>query len=139
MKSKCGLLGNFWHHKMQYFQSFSETSPPDSHQGSAWTCWKALSPLEPQLYNAMTFYNQTNWNMKRSIILSWGIKILKKSHWTMKIFQLEKNLFHPLSVILKVVINKKSKFFSHRYLIEFHETNRISHVPHLYDVVNLLK
>ena len=40
---------------------------------------------------------------------------------------------------LKVVRNKKSKFFSHRYLIEFYETNRMSHVPHLYDVVNLLK
>ena len=39
----------------------------------------------------------------------------------------------------KVVRNKKSKFFSRRYLIEFHETNRMSHVPHLYDVVNLLK
>ena len=39
----------------------------------------------------------------------------------------------------KVVRNKKSKFFSHRYLIEFYETNRMSHVPHLYDVVNLLK
>ena len=41
--------------------------------------------------------------------------------------------------ILKVVRNKKSKFFSHRYLIEFYETNRMSHVPHLYDVVNLLR
>ena len=41
--------------------------------------------------------------------------------------------------IVKVVRNKKSKFFSHRYLIEFYETNRTSHVPHLYDVVNLLK
>ena len=40
---------------------------------------------------------------------------------------------------IKVVRNKKSKFFSHRYLIEFYETNRMSHVPHLYDVVNLLK
>ena len=39
----------------------------------------------------------------------------------------------------KVVRNKKSKFFSHRNLIEFYETNRMSHVPHLYDVVNLLK
>ena len=34
---------------------------------------------------------------------------------------------------------QKIEFFSHRYLIEFYETNRISHVPHLYDVVNLLK
>ena len=42
-------------------------------------------------------------------------------------------------MIFKVVRNKKSKFFSHRYLIEFYETNRMSHVPHLYDVVNLLK
>ena len=40
---------------------------------------------------------------------------------------------------IKVVRNKKSKFFSHRYSIEFYETNRMSHVPHLYDVVNLLK
>ena len=39
----------------------------------------------------------------------------------------------------KVVRNKKSKFFSHDYLIKFYETNRMSHVPHLYDVVNLLK
>ena len=39
----------------------------------------------------------------------------------------------------KVVRNKKSKFFSHRYLIEFNETNRISHFPHLYDMVILLK
>ena len=41
--------------------------------------------------------------------------------------------------VLKVVRNKKSKFFSHRYLIEFYETNRMGHFPHLYDVVNLLK
>ena len=34
---------------------------------------------------------------------------------------------------------QKIEFFSHRYLIEFYETNRMSHVPHLYDVVNLLK
>ena len=40
---------------------------------------------------------------------------------------------------LKVARNKKSKFFSHRYLIEFYETNRMSHVLHLYDIVNLLK
>ena len=39
----------------------------------------------------------------------------------------------------KVVRNKKSNSFSHRYLIEFYETNRMSYVPHLYDVVNLLK
>ena len=39
---------------------------------------------------------------------------------------------------LKVVRNKRSKFFSHRYLIEFYETNRTSRVPHLYDVKNLL-
>ena len=43
------------------------------------------------------------------------------------------------NTIFKAVRNKKSKFFSHRYLIEFYETNRMSHVPHLYDVVNLLK
>ena len=43
------------------------------------------------------------------------------------------------SDLLMVVRNKKSKFFSHRYLIEIYETNRMSHVPHLYDVVNLLK
>ena len=40
---------------------------------------------------------------------------------------------------IKVVRNKTSKVFSHRHLIEFYETNRMSHVPHLYDVVNLLK
>ena len=40
---------------------------------------------------------------------------------------------------LKVFRNKKSKFFSHRYLIEFYETNRMSHVSHLYDVINPLK
>ena len=40
---------------------------------------------------------------------------------------------------IKVVRNKKSKFFSHRYLIEFYQTNRMSHVPHLYEVINLLK
>ena len=34
---------------------------------------------------------------------------------------------------------QKIEIFSHRYLIEFYETNRMSHVPHLYDVVNLLK
>ena len=39
----------------------------------------------------------------------------------------------------KVVRNKQSKFFSHRYLIEFYETNRMSHLPHLYDIVILLK
>ena len=33
---------------------------------------------------------------------------------------------------------QKIEFFSHRYFIEFYETNRMSHVPHLYDVVNLL-
>ena len=42
-------------------------------------------------------------------------------------------------VLFKVVKNKKSIFFSYRYLIEFSETNRISRVPHLYDVANLLK
>ena len=31
--------------------------------------------------------------------------------------------------IVKVVRNKKSKIFSHRYLIEFYETNRMSDVP----------
>ena len=50
---------------------------------------------------------------------------------------------YPVIVVLKwglkVVRNKKSKFFSHRCLIEFYETNRMSHVPLLYDVVNLLK
>ena len=40
---------------------------------------------------------------------------------------------------INVVRTKKSKFFSHLYLIEFYETNRMSHLPHLYDVVNLLK
>ena len=40
---------------------------------------------------------------------------------------------------LKVVRNKKLKYFSHCYLIEFYETNRMSHVPLLYDVVKLLK
>ena len=40
---------------------------------------------------------------------------------------------------IKVVRNKKSKFFSHCYLIEFYETNRMSQVPHLYDIVILLK
>ena len=34
-------------------------------------------------------------------------------------------------LFIKVVGNKESKFFSHRYLIEFNETNRMSHVPHL--------
>ena len=34
---------------------------------------------------------------------------------------------------------EKIEIFSHRYLIEFYETNRMSHVPRLYDVVNLLK
>ena len=41
--------------------------------------------------------------------------------------------------MLKVVRNKKIEIFSHRYLMEFYETNRMSHVPHLYDVINLLK
>ena len=39
--------------------------------------------------------------------------------------------------MLKVVRNKKIEIFSRRYLIEFYETNRMSHVPHLYDSVNL--
>ena len=52
------------------------------------------------------------------------------------------NLNNPESTVciafrIKVVRNKKSKFFSHRYLID--EINRMSHVLHLYDVVNLLK
>ena len=42
-------------------------------------------------------------------------------------------------IIVKVVRNKKSKFFSHRYLTEFYERNRMSHVPHLYTIVILLK
>ena len=42
-------------------------------------------------------------------------------------------------ISLKVVRNKKSKFFSHGGLIEFYETNRILHVPHLYDIVIVLK
>ena len=40
--------------------------------------------------------------------------------------------------MFKVVRNKKIEFFS-RYLIEFYETNQMSYVPHLYNVVNLLK
>ena len=40
---------------------------------------------------------------------------------------------------IKLVRNIESKFFSHRYLIEFNETNRMRHVPHLYDIVILLK
>ena len=32
---------------------------------------------------------------------------------------------------IKVVRNKKSKFFSHRYLIEFSETNRMSHMSRI--------
>ena len=36
--------------------------------------------------------------------------------------------------MVKVVRNKKWKFFSHRCLIEFYETNRKNHVPHLYDM-----
>ena len=48
-------------------------------------------------------------------------------------------LWNAIRSKIKVVRNKKSKFFSHRYLTEFYETNRMSHVPHLYDVVNLLK
>ena len=42
-----------------------------------------------------------------------------------------------LIFFIKVVRNKKSKFFSHRYLIEFYETNRMNHVPHLYDVIKV--
>ena len=30
---------------------------------------------------------------------------------------------------------QKIEVFSHRCLIKFYETNRISHVPHLYDIV----
>ena len=41
--------------------------------------------------------------------------------------------------LLKVVRSKKSKFFSHRCLTEFYETNRMNHVPHLYDIVILSK
>ena len=42
--------------------------------------------------------------------------------------------------LIKVVRNKKNRnFFSHRYLIEFDETNRMSHVPHSYDIIILLK
>ena len=33
----------------------------------------------------------------------------------------------------------KHRNFFHRYLIEFYETNRMSHVPHLYDIIILLK
>ena len=38
-----------------------------------------------------------------------------------------------------MVRNKKSKFFSHCHLIEFYEINRMSHVPHFYDIVILSK
>ena len=34
---------------------------------------------------------------------------------------------------------QKIEFFSRRYLIEFYDTNRMSHVSHLYDIVILLK
>ena len=50
-----------------------------------------------------------------------------------------KEYLHGIQYSLKVVRNKKSNFFSHPYLIEFYETNRMSHFPHLYDVVNLSK
>ena len=58
---------------------------------------------------------------------------------TIKIIQAIAGLISYQQELLKVVRNKQLKFFSHRYLIEFHETNRMSHVPHLYDIVILLK
>ena len=42
-----------------------------------------------------------------------------------------------LENMVSFIINMK--FFSHRHLIEFYEINRMSHVPHLYDIVILLK
>ena len=50
-------------------------------------------------------------------------------------FTLNKIMFTRVTVVR----NKKSKFFSHRYLVEFNETNRMSHFLHLYDMVILLK
>ena len=44
-----------------------------------------------------------------------------------------------LRVSVKVVRNKKIEIFSHRCLIEVYETNRMSHVKHLYDIAILLK
>ena len=36
---------------------------------------------------------------------------------------------------IQTVRNKKSKLGSHRYLIEFYETNQMSHISHLYDII----
>ena len=48
-------------------------------------------------------------------------------------------LINSFSSFLLKVVRKKIETFSHRYLLEFYEASRMSHVAHLYDVVNLLK
>ena len=50
--------------------------------------------------------------LKISIILSWGIKILKKIYWAMKILHLKKGPFHPLPVILNDSSLKKDDWNS---------------------------
>ena len=49
------------------------------------------------------------------------------------------HVVHTVLENLRYSQEQKIEIFSHRYLIEFYETNRTSHVPHLYDIVNLLK
>ena len=76
--------------------------------------------------------------------LQFGAKTIMQNLSVPFIFQGEcrmkiEHVLFPSVFKIKVVRNKKSKFFSHRYLIEFYERNRMSHVPHLYNVVNLLK
>ena len=48
-------------------------------------------------------------------------------------------LYNTVSIHQLIRTIKAVRIFSHRYLIEFYETNRMSHVPHLYDIVILLK
>ena len=72
----------------------------------------------------------------RNLLATSFVDIIQINNYNYSCFRLTFTL--PEKTI-KVVRNKKSNFFSHRCLIEFYETNRMSHVPHLYDVVNLLK
>ena len=75
-----------------------------------WTFWKALSaPRAPtvqcndllSLHVLPSVLLQTKLTgVYISIILSWGIKILKKIHWAMKIFQLKKSVPPPSRLYL---------------------------------------
>ena len=82
---------------------------------------------------------QNNGNLKIYDFMKKLKKVVRIVLYGPAISQSDSRKAGPYQLPYNKVKNKKSKFFSHRYLIELYETNRMSHVPHLYDIVNLLK